>query len=152
MRSSSERPPTFTEFWAVWRELLEDSERTGLGVLVEGERDRRSLRRLGLRAPILLVHRGAALSRRAVEVGRRLRTVVVLTDWDAAGGALARRLKELLDDGHLEVDLRFRRRLGIALRGEVVHLEGLDGWARRRAAEEAIPIDEWIAEPDRSRG
>jgi 5S rRNA maturation endonuclease (ribonuclease M5) len=148
MRSRSVPPATFDDFWEVWRELLHAERAPGTGFLVEGERDRRALRRLGVRAPVLLVHRGRALARVAAEVGRELRAVIVLTDWDPKGGELARRLRELLDDGRTAVDVAFRRRLGIALRGEVVHLEGLGSWARRRAEQGAFPLEEWVGDPD----
>jgi len=120
-----------------------------MALLVEGERDRRSVQRLGVNAPTYLVHRGARLSNVAQDLTSSTRTVVLLTDWDAAGGELARRLKELLSDGQLAVDLELRRRLGVALRGEVVHLEGLGSWARRRAEETGVPLEEWLEDPDR---
>jgi 5S rRNA maturation endonuclease (ribonuclease M5) len=139
---------TFPEFWRVWRTLLEELERPGTALLVEGERDRRSARALGVRADVHLVHRGARLPSVANGLTGATRRVVVLTDWDSAGGELARRLRQLLTDGRLEVDLDTRRRLGLALRGEVVHLEGLHGWARRRAEETGRPLEEYLDEAE----
>ncbi len=140
---------TFPSFWRVWRDVLEAMARPGTVLLVEGERDRRSVGQLGIDRAIELVHRGERLADVAHRLSTSTRHVIVLTDWDLAGGHLAHRLEQLLDDGRLAVDLDLRRRLGVALRGEVVHLEGLGGWARRRAEESGTPLEEWLADPDR---
>jgi 5S rRNA maturation endonuclease (ribonuclease M5) len=102
-------------------------------VVVEGERDRRSLRRLGLKGPIVLVHRGRTISETAQHLAGTARRVIILTDWDTEGGHLAQRLKEFLGIGRSGPDLEYRRRLARILRGELVHVEGLYGWAARTA-------------------
>ena len=141
---------SFPQFWRVWRDLLSAMQRSGTVLLVEGERDRRSVEALGVDRSVELVHRGRTLPDVAHRLSRSTREVIVLTDWDTAGGHLAHRLEQLLTDGRLGVNLEFRRRIGVALRGEVVHLEGLGGWARRRAEEEGTPLEEWLADPDRA--
>jgi len=123
----------FDEFWELWTRLQADSRVPGTVVVVEGERDRRSLRRLGLRGPILLVHRGRTLSETAHHLAETARHVIILTDWDTEGGHLAQRLREFLGSGRQGPDLEHRRRLARVLRGELVHVEGLYGWAARTA-------------------
>ncbi|MCI4346872.1 MAG: hypothetical protein L3K07_09015 [Thermoplasmata archaeon] len=113
---------------------------------MEGEKDRRSLEALGIRAPVRVVHNGARLADVAGSLAGHARRVVVLTDWDAAGGRLARRLRDLLGDGRLYVDVETRRELANALRGEVVHVEGLRTWVRHRLEARGRTIDEWLAE------
>ncbi|MCI4344563.1 MAG: hypothetical protein L3J87_02935, partial [Thermoplasmata archaeon] len=73
--------------------------------------------------------------------------VVVLTDWDTEGGHLAQKLREFLEAERLTFDLDFRRRLARVLRGEVAHVEGLAGWARRTAEREGAPLDHFLAGP-----
>ena len=121
----------FDEFWELWVRLRSDSRAPGTVVVVEGERDRRSLRRLGLEGTILLVHRGRTISETAQHLAASARHVIVLTDWDAEGGHLAHRLREFLGTGRSGPDLEYRRRLARILRGELVHVEGLYGWAVR---------------------
>ncbi|MGI0055090.1 MAG: toprim domain-containing protein [Thermoplasmata archaeon] len=121
------------EFLRVWERLREAAARPATVVVVEGERDRESLRRLGLESPIDLVHHGAPLAEVARSIGERYRTAIVLTDWDRKGGQLAQRLKGFLEADGVTIDLDLRRRLGHALRGEVAHVEGLGGWAHRIA-------------------
>jgi len=132
----------FEEFVELWARLRSESERPRTVVVVEGERDRRSLRRLGWAGEIALVHRGARLGGIAQGLADGPRKVIVLTDWDSEGGQLARRLKEFLESDVPELDLEYRRRLARVLRGEVVHVEGLYGWARRTAEKLGRSIDE----------
>lgn len=150
VRPAEERA-SFPEFWRVWTDVLERSSRPGGVILVEGERDRRAVMELGATGRVELVHRGRPLPEVAHALDAQVREVVVLTDWDTAGGELARRLKPLLEGGRLRVDVDLRRRLGIALRGEVVHLEGLAAWARRRAEEGGAALEERIEEAARER-
>jgi 5S rRNA maturation endonuclease (ribonuclease M5) len=123
----------FDEFWELWVRLQTDCQVPGTVVVVEGERDRRALRRLGLRGPIILVHRGRTISETAQHLAASARHVIILTDWDTEGGHLAQRLKEFLGVGRFGADLEHRRRLARVLRGELAHVEGLYGWAHRTA-------------------
>ncbi len=143
---SGEEP--FDQFLDLWDRLCAASRSPGTVVVVEGERDRRALRRLGLPGSILLVHRGDSLATTAHRIARANRRVIVLTDWDGEGGVLARRLKEFLEAEPLDLDLEFRRRLARILRGELVHVEGLHGWARRSAEARGATLDHFLPEPD----
>jgi 5S rRNA maturation endonuclease (ribonuclease M5) len=134
------------EFLRLWRDLRAESEVDGTVIVVEGERDRRSLRRLGVTGAIATVHRGRTLSGTAHDLVGGARRVIVLTDWDVEGGHLARRLKEFLEADRPSIDLEFRRRLARIVRGELVHVEGLHGWARRLAERSGDSIDDLLAE------
>ena len=131
----------FEEFVELWQHLLSESERPGTVIVVEGERDRRALRRLGWEGPVAVVHRGRSLSATAQALVTASRRVILLTDWDTKGGALARRLREFLESERVELDLDYRRRLARVLRGELVHVEGLYGWARRAAERLGRSVD-----------
>jgi 5S rRNA maturation endonuclease (ribonuclease M5) len=146
MAEVTERDAAWPEFVRLFLRLREEIAGGRVLVLVEGERDRRSLRALGLSGPIELVHAGRSLSELAGQLAKGGRRVIVLTDWDAAGGQLARRLREFLEAEAVGFDLEYRRRFARVLRGEVVHVEGLNSWARRTAAEAGTPIDDWIAD------
>jgi len=139
------RAQTFEEFLAIWGRIVTESERPGTIVLVEGERDRAALRGLGLAGPIALVHGGQPLPRRAHEIAARAERVIVLTDWDTAGGRLAHRVEELLAGERVAVDLDLRRRLARVVRGELAHVEGLHGWARRSADRTGTPLEHLLA-------
>jgi len=136
------------EFVQAWERFLEESSEAGTTVLVEGERDRDALRRLGVKGPIALVHRGQSLSELSHDLARHHRRVIVLTDWDLEGGQIAHRLEKFLANDSAAFDLDFRRRLAILLRGELTHVEGLFGWARRTAEKAGAPLDHFVSASD----
>ncbi len=142
MRRALAADSNWAEFRELWEILLLESEDPQTVLVVEGERDVRSLRRLGLDGRVVPLHRGQRLPAVAKELLESARRAVLLTDWDPEGGHLARRLRELLEAGPIEVDLDLRRRLARCLRGEVVHVEGLYAWARRSAEREGGTLDE----------
>jgi 5S rRNA maturation endonuclease (ribonuclease M5) len=132
------------EFLEVWERFRQESAIPGTTVVVEGERDRRSLRRLGVRGPIALVHRGQSLSALSNDLARGCRRVIVMTDWDLEGGQIAHRLERFLSNDGVAFDLDFRRRFAILLRGELTHVEGLFGWARRTAERAGAPLEHFV--------
>lgn len=152
MASTSGRLALWPEFQELWERLVEASREPGSYVVVEGERDRRAVRRLGLDGEVLLVHHGSTLSGVAHQLSERARRVIVLTDWDAEGGHLAHRLGEFLGPMAIELDLDTRRRLSRLLRGELTHVEGLYGWARRTAEAAGAPIELWLQTLERDAG
>jgi 5S rRNA maturation endonuclease (ribonuclease M5) len=141
MAKGADAAATLAEFVDLWQRFRTESEAPGTLIVVEGERDRRSVDRLGVPARIFVLHGGRTLARTAHELLRQGRRIVVLTDWDTEGGHLAHRLAEFLEAERLELDLTTRRRLARILRGELVHVEGLYGWARRLAEKQGETID-----------
>lgn len=148
MSNGRDSPDPLTEFLRLWQRLRSESAESGTVVVVEGDRDQTSLRRLGLPGPIVKVHRGRALAGTAHDLVGRSRRVIVLTDWDAEGGHLARRLREFLGAERLHLDLEYRRRFARVVRGELVHVEGLYGWARRLAERQGEALDDLLGPVD----
>jgi 5S rRNA maturation endonuclease (ribonuclease M5) len=144
VRDSHDPAETIAEFLALWQRLRSESAEPGTVVVVEGDRDRTALRRLGIDGVIVTVHRGRTLSGTAHALVGSGRRVIVLTDWDPEGGTLARRLREFLEAERLSLDLEYRRRLARVVRGELVHVEGLYGWARRLAERTGHPLEELL--------
>jgi 5S rRNA maturation endonuclease (ribonuclease M5) len=144
-RERSSSSETLDEFLALWQRLCADSREPGTVIVVEGERDRRALRRLAVSGTVVTVHRGRTLSGTAHDLVGGARRVIVLTDWDAEGGHLAHRLKEFLEPELPSFDLEYRRRLARIARGELVHVEGLHGWARRLAERAGDSLEERLA-------
>ncbi len=148
MREGNDTSATLDRFVDLWQRLRSASAEAGTVVLVEGERDRRSVRRLGLPGTVATLHAGRTLAETAQALIRRGRRVVILTDWDTEGGHLAHRLAGFLTAERLELDLDTRRRLARVLRGEIVHVEGLYGWARRLAESDGASIEQLLDEAD----
>ena len=134
----------WTDFLKLWEEFLAAANDEGTTTVVEGVRDRRSLQRLGVTGRIHLIHSGGGLSQLTRALSGPGRRIIVLTDWDREGGHLAHRLGELLVAEGIPVDTEFRRRFSRAFRGEVAHVEGLAGWARRSAERSGAPLEHWL--------
>lgn len=104
-------------------------------ILVEGVRDVRALRELGLAGEIHLYNAGQPLHAVADRLARAHRRLIVLFDWDRTGGHLVRRLQEHLA-AQADLDLAFRKEL--ALVSQVKCVEDLPAamrlWAHRAAA------------------
>lgn len=64
---------------------LVEASKEGTAIVVEGERDERSLRELGVTGPILRAARWPALEV-AEEAALEYGNVIILTDWDRGGG------------------------------------------------------------------
>lgn len=138
----------FEAFVDVWGALLSEEDGARTIVVVEGERDRRSVRELGWEGPVVLVHRGLPISATAHRLVVPRGKIIVLTDWDAEGGHLAHRLRDFLESERVDLDLDYRRRLARILRGELTHVEGLFGWARRQAERRGEPLERLLGTPD----
>ena len=148
MAETNGRTRAWPEFQKLWTALVEESRDPGTVIVVEGERDVQALRRLRVAGRIVALHHGRSLSGVAEELAAGSQRVIILTDWDTEGGHLARRLKEFLAPLPLALDLEVRRRLAHVLRGELVHVEGLAGWARRTAESLGDSLDSWLPEPE----
>jgi len=138
----------FEEFVELFQRLRAEARTAGTVVLVEGVRDRQALRRLGLDGEIAVLHRGRSLSDTAAQLADGRRRVILLTDWDTEGGHFVQRLREFLTADRIELDLEFRRRLARILRGELVHVEGLHGWARRIAEQRGGSLEQYLGPVD----
>ena len=96
-------------------------------VLVEGQRDEKALRELGLEGEIIIYNAGRTLGATADELARRHKRIIVLLDWDRTGGHLVKRFLEHVH-AQLELDLTYRREFAIV--SQVRCVEDLPAAAR----------------------
>jgi dTMP kinase len=94
-------------------------------VIVEGVKDQRALRKLGLIGTIIKINKGMSLSDFSDWISKQYEKVIILSDWDRRGGSLCRRLKELLE-GRVQIDVEFRQRLSTY--AMIKKVEGLPSW------------------------
>ncbi len=140
MRNGRAASDPLAEFVRLWERLRSDCAEPGTVVVVEGERDLVSLRRLGLTGAVIKLHHGRALSGTAHDLVGRSRHVIVLTDWDTEGGHLAQRLREFLEAERLALDLDYRRRFARVCTRRARSRRGpLRLGAPSRRAERALP-------------
>ena len=95
--------------------LIEISE--DVPIIVEGARDRRALRELGIPGKIYTIHEPIdVLAEKIAVTGAR--RAIILTDYDRTGRALAGKLKRMLMNEGVTPDFEIRR--------ELKHLIGLE--------------------------
>jgi len=114
-------------------ELFESMGESVDAVLVEGPRDEEALRRLGFKGRVELHSRIGRSDEDLVDgLVVSSRTVLVLTDFDAEGRAMNRKLTVLLERRGVKVDLWLRRTIGrrMAVLG-VYAIEDLDNMGAR---------------------
>jgi len=106
-------------------------------VIVEGLRDVKALKRLGITKNVIALNRGVSVSTFSEEISKRHRKAVVLTDWDRRGGQLARMLKEALMANDVEVIDRIRIQVVILSKKEVKDIESMPTFIERLKARDA---------------
>ncbi len=105
-------------------------------VIVEGKKDTRTLRFLGITCPIEEVNRGESLVVFAEKMAKRYSHFIVLTDWDRSGGQIARHLKDFFHGFPVELDEEIRRELANLTTKEIRTVEGLRNYVRRALNDE----------------
>jgi len=103
---------------------LKELNRT-IPIIVEGKKDKKTLQKFGLKGNIIIFNRGSSLTDFCDNIASKYSEVIILTDWDRRGGALCRRMRELLK-GRVKYNVEFRGQLG--KNAMVRTVEGLYSW------------------------
>jgi 5S rRNA maturation endonuclease (ribonuclease M5) len=109
--------------------LVEASSR-GAVVIVEGIRDRDSLRGLGVLGPVIMASRRPALEV-AEMAAREFREIVILTDWDEKGDEMARKIEGHLRCTRSVTDCEMRTKLMKLVKKEIKDVESLNVYVER---------------------
>ena len=102
-------------------------------VVVEGERDVKALRALGLAGEIVTLHRGVTVFHFCERLAADHRHIVILTDWDVRGGQLARLLRDGLAANGVKYDDDLRARLAALCQKDIKAVEDLHRYVERLA-------------------
>ena len=118
--------------------LLAELAETSLAapIIVEGKRDTKALRALGIVGEIIELNVGKGVVEFCEGVARKHRKVILLTDWDAKGGKLFRALGDCLKSLDVKADGAFRRGLARLAKKGAKDVEGVPGFIL------------WLAEQD----
>jgi 5S rRNA maturation endonuclease (ribonuclease M5) len=108
------------------REVLEDLQEINrmVPIIVEGRRDERALRRLGMLGEIITFHRGKSVYDFCEDIALRYRRVVLLMDWDTVGEKLMRQVGTDLK-GHWEEFALVRNMLKVLCQKDTKDVEGI---------------------------
>ena len=99
-------------------------------VIVEGKRDARALKKLGLIGEIITLHRGQNLYEFCIDIEERFQKIVILLDWDNNGDNLFKTLSENLK-GHWEEFSWFRDLLRMLCQKDISTVEGIPKLLKR---------------------
>jgi len=106
-----------------------------VAVIVEGERDVRSLRELGLSGEIVTLNSGIPIFNLVEAFSRRQSRAIILTDWDRRGGQLCRVLMDAFEANQVRYDVDLRARLTLLTRKDIKDVESLAAHVERLARE-----------------
>ena len=109
----------------------------GAVILVEGLRDRDSMKSLGIEGNIVMTSQ-EPLFNLAERVSRQSMDVIVLTDWDERGEEVARNVDAYLKSNGSRPDLEPRKKLRFLTKKEVKDVESLHGYIVRLRRECSI--------------
>jgi 5S rRNA maturation endonuclease (ribonuclease M5) len=97
----------------------------GAVIIVEGKRDRKALRALGITGTIILGTKKSILVF-CEEVAREYNNVIVLTDWDEKGDKLAALMEGYLRSTSAAVNMDIRRKILNLVQKRIKDIESLD--------------------------
>lgn len=103
---------------------LTDKNKT-VPIIVEGKKDTKTLRKLGLNGIIIELNKGLSLSDFCDSIVEKYVKVIILTDWDRRGGTLCHRMMDLFK-GRIEVNTEYREQLSKF--SMIKTVEGLYSW------------------------
>jgi len=105
-------------------ELQQMSDKGAL-IIVEGQRDRKALRALGIAGTIMLGTKKSILVF-CEEVAREYNNVIILTDWDEKGDKLATLMEGYLRCTSAAVNMDIRKKILNLVRKRIKDIESLD--------------------------
>jgi len=113
--------------------LLEDLRERNEGgetIIVEGERDRTSLRRLGIQGKIVCSSQRSISD--LIDILRET-SVIILTDWDRQGIERGKYLLTHLQASGIRCDFELHRKLSALLKKEIKDVESLERYVIKYA-------------------
>ena len=103
-------------------------------IIVEGKRDRRALRSLGITGEVILLHGGKTIYEFCEDILKEHERFILLLDWDERGETLQKRLASHLT-GHYEEFSIFRDMLKALCQSQVKEVEKLPALLKRLLSE-----------------
>lgn len=115
-------------------EIRQASEE-GVGIIVEGEKDEKALRKLGVKGPIHQISSSQESALNFLEGLKDYERIIVLTDFDRMGDELARFTEKHLPKLGVDAELDLRKKLEKYVRRGVKDIEGLSKFYEREKFE-----------------
>lgn len=104
-------------------ELIEENKK--VPIIVEGDKDVFSLRKLGIRGEIITFNSGLSIIDFCDKLVKKYKEVIILTDWDRKGGFICHTIEKNLE-GRVKCNLYYRELFATKTMTKTV--EGLYSW------------------------
>ena len=114
---------SFEELEKALFELVEENKK--IPIVVEGEKDIYSLRKLGVTGEIITVNSGISIIDFCDKIAKDYKEIILLTDWDRKGGFICRTIERNLE-GRVKCNLYYRELF--AKKAMTKTVEGLYSW------------------------
>ena len=100
-------------------------------ILVEGRKDKKTLKELGVMGEIIKLNTGNSLFNMCEKLSAEHDKVIILTDWDRRGGQLCRLLREGFTANNVKCNDEIRTKLVRLCKKEIKDVEGLSTYINR---------------------
>jgi 5S rRNA maturation endonuclease (ribonuclease M5) len=100
-------------------------------IIVEGSRDIKALRDLGIEGMIRAVNTGSSIVNLCESLSSEHDRFIILTDWDRKGGQIAHQLDRGFESCDVKRDMSVRANIARLTKKEIKDVEGLPGFIRR---------------------
>jgi len=119
----------------------------GSAIIVEGQKDRESLRKMGITGPVHCIQSSRQNVLGFAETLEQAKRVVILTDFDREGVSLAKKLTRTLNANSLHVNLVLWKNLRELTRSHVRSIEELPTYLEKLRYEANNPTRRNITRP-----
>ena len=100
-------------------------------IIVEGPRDVKAMRALGITGMVKAINTGNSLVNFCATLASEHRRFIILTDWDRKGGHLAQLLRKGFEAADTKFDENPRRKIANLTKKELKDIEGLPAYIER---------------------
>jgi 5S rRNA maturation endonuclease (ribonuclease M5) len=107
------------------KKWIEDLNEEDCIVLVEGIKDVKALRSLGILCNIETINRGVSINTLIEQLKSKNKKVVILTDWDRTGNELTEKLIFFSSNTGLKYDLLYRKKIIVLFSKETYSIESI---------------------------
>ena len=95
---------------------IEEMENEDCPIVVEGEKDEKSLRDINFRGEIIRINQGISIFALCEEISKSCKKVILLPDWDRKGSQILKLLEEGLRANDVDFNIKYKRRIAFLAR------------------------------------
>lgn len=100
-------------------------------IVVEGSRDVRALREIGVEGLIKPINTGVGIINFCEALSAEHGSFIILTDWDRKGGQIAHHLRIGFESVDVKFDLQIRAQMAMLVKKEIKDVESLPSYLER---------------------